>query len=267
MHRRKPFNFVIDLTGGEILKHMKRLKGVPSWIDFSMSRVRQATDISLPTSGHLLSHNKEEMESILDGQNLENVLVFDDTSFSGSTSLIVEDLIRNAGVSKSSFTHGFLILNTGDLGPNPGASTRFEESKSKAISGMEMKTPRDDGWHFFDLVKQENLSEHLVVVKQLLSFLGEPNFSSLASSILVNEESLKLLFPKMITTEVLEGLRSSGHFVGDKKLEGKFHVKNPQLFHTIVGQGHLLSPEDWKKQPDEVFELLIKLSKILKKGK
>lgn len=231
-----------------------------------MSRIRQATKIDLPTSGHIVSHNADEVRAALKNQNLSRILVLDDTSFSGSTNLIIEDLVKKAFPDRRiDFTHGFLILNTGNLGPNPGAKQRLFANGDRALGGLEMQTPRDDGWHFFDLVKQQDLENHLLAVSEILTLLGQPNFEHLASAFLSDENILKLVFPNIFTTEELEQRRSEGHFIGNSKLNGDFHVRNPQLMPNIIGQGHLLPPEDWQGSQKEAFALLIQLEKLLKR--
>lgn len=268
LNRKQPFTLVIDLTRGKLSSALRAIKSIPTWNNFSIGRIREATDINLPTSGHLISHNQDEIREALANQNLSNVLVLDDTSFSGSTSLIMEDLIQKAFPDqKMAFTHGFLILNHGELGPNPGAKTRLKQTGSQAIGGMKMSTPKDDGWHFFDLLNQHDLENHLIVVKEILGLIDEPDFTKLASNILANEDNLRLMFPKFMTKQAIENLRESGHFISNKKLNGGFHVRNPQLMPNIIGQGHLAKMDQWLGDPEEAFALLLQINELLKKGK
>lgn len=245
---------------------LKSVAKIPTWNDFSIGRIREATDISLPTSGHLISHNTEEIRETLEGQNLSNILALDDTSFSGNTSLIVEGLIKQAFPERRiNFTHGFLILNQGELGPNPGAKKRLEKSGSQSIGGMKMNTPVDDGWHFFDMVDQGDLRVHFEVVKEILRTIGEPDFNQLASAILTDKDNLRAMFPKLISSQAVESLKESGHFLGSKKLGKGFHVRNPQLMPNIIGQGHLAKMDQWLGEPEEAFALLAQINKLLKK--
>ncbi len=229
-----------------------------------MGRIREVSSIDLPTSGHMLSHNLEEIRALLANQDLSNILVLDDTSFSGSTSLIFEKLLRAAfSEKKMDFTHGFLILNQGKLGSNPGAKERLG---AKAFGGREMVTPKDDGWHFFDLVKQGDIANHLLVLSEILKLIGRPNFPQLANAILADEKTLRLMFPQVITAREILELQSTGHFIGQLKTEGGFQVRNPQLLPNIIGQKHLLPPSEWRGDRDEVFELLLALNQLLAKG-
>jgi hypothetical protein len=267
LDQKKPFTFVIDLTRGQLSKRISMLDSLDQLNELSISRVRQATDIDLPTTGHLLSHNVEEIRNLLIGQSLDHVLVLDDTSFSGSTSLLVEDLLGKAFPEKNiNFTHGFLILNSGTLGKNPGAKERLSKANSRTVSGMEMKTPRDDGWHFFDMVNQANIENHLLVVKELISLMAQSEFKQLASTFLAKENNLKFMFPQLVAKEDLLDLQKSGHFVAKAEIIGDFHVKNPQLLANIIGQNHLMSPEFWQTPATEAFALLIKINHLLKKG-
>jgi len=258
---------VIDLTRGKLVSRLKSLNDTPQWSDFSMGRIREATSVDLPTSGHLISHNVSEIREILANSNLSNVLVLDDTSFSGSTSLIVEKMLRQAFPEKvMKFTHGFLILNEGNLGNQAGARSRLESSGSKALGGLKMRTPRDDGWHFFDLVKQNNIEDHFLVVQEILKLLNNQDFSQLTAALLSNENNLRLMFPQVISGQELRELEEEGYFLTKGKINGGFHVRNPQLMPNIIGQGHLDHPRDWRSDQSTVFGLLVGINKLLKKG-
>lgn len=258
---------MVDLTRGKLSKRLQCISGTPVWNNFSMGRIREATDINLPTSGHLISHNTEEIKDVLENQDLSTILVLDDTSFSGSTSLLFEDLLKRSFPERSmSFTHGFLILNTGSLGPNPGAEQRLTNNNDTVAKGRTMRTPQDDGWHFFDIANQENITDHLLVVTEIINLIGKSNFNQLATSILTDETNLHLLFPHLLSTQDLEEKRLSGHFLGSKKLVGTFHVRNPQLLPNIIGQNHISKPSDWRGSIEEAFIPLVQLNHLLKKG-
>jgi hypothetical protein len=265
---QKPFTAAIDLTKGKIASRLYLEEyGIPCWTDFSIGRIREAAKVELPTSGHVVSHNAEELREALKGHDLSHTLVLDDTSFSGSTSLIVEHLLRQAFPDRSiDFTHGFLILNKGQLGLSVGAKQRLLASGSGAIEGMSMETPRDDGWHIFDMVKQHNLQEHLRAVRELLAIVSKDGLKDLATSFLADEGNLKTLFPELLTTEELELRRKLGRFVTSKHLNGDFHVRNPQLLPSIIGQKHLLPPHEWRLSQDETYEILEELGNMAIEG-
>lgn len=208
-----------------------------------------------------------EIQQELDGADLSNTLVLDDTSFSGTTSLLIEELINSAFPNRSQrFTHGFLILNDGKLGEQPGAKQRLQQNGSRAVGGMEMRTPKDDGWHFFDLVKQQNIDAHFLIVRELLTLIELPEFSQLALSFLSDEKTLRTMFPQVIPADELSDRQKTGHFVPKGKLNGGFHVRNPQLLPNIIGQRHLSSPKEWLASQDEVFALLVSINQMLQEA-
>ena len=267
MHQQKEFTFAIDLTRGHLTESISMLNSLEQLNQFSISRIRQATDVDLPTTGHLLSHNIEEIRAFLVNQNLDNTLVLDDTSFSGSTSLLVEKLIKKAFPKRNiNFTHGFLILNRGTLGKHCGAKERLNKAGSKTVAGMEMATPRDDGWHFFDMLNQSDIENHLLVVEEIIKLMAEAEFKQLAGAFLAKENNLALMFPQLIAKEELLALEKTGHFITNTIINGDFHVRNPQLLPNIIGQNHLIHPEFWQTPATEAFALLIKINHLLTKG-
>jgi hypothetical protein len=265
LHHLDPFTVAIDLTRGSIAAEVPLLQEeIPTWEDFSISRIRQATKPALPTSGHLISHNTEEIRETLIGCDTEHMLILDDTSFSGSTSLIVEELVQSAFPDRDiNFTHGFLILNTGDLGPIAGAKRRIESGGSGAIGGMEMHTPRDDGWHFFDIINQEKLPEHLTAVMGLIRLLEREDGQRLAEEFLSEPATQQVLFPQIVTTEELQACKREGRFISTEKLNGDVHVRNPQLLPNIVGQGHLRLPQQWRGGEVETMTHLLRLQQLM----
>jgi hypothetical protein len=267
LNQKQAFSLVIDLTRGELTKRMPILNSIEQVNQFSISRIRQATDVDLPTTGHLLSHNLEEIRTLLFKQNLDNLLVLDDTSFSGSTSLLVEELLRKALPEKNiHFTHGFLILNTGNLGKSPGAKERLNKAGSTTVASMEMTTPKDDGWHIFDMINQANIEDHFLVVREIIKLMAKPEFKQLATSFLAIEDNLNLMFPQLFAKDELLDLQKTGHFIANITINGDFHVRNPQLLPNIIGQNHLISPEFWPTPATEAFALLIHINQLLKKG-
>lgn len=221
----------------------------------------------MPTSGHILSHNTEEIRNQLTNIDTSHILVLDDTSFSGTTSLLVEDLLKQAFPERTiKFTHGFLIVNVGKLGNQDGAFNQISRSGSHVISGFKMETPKDDGWHFFDIVDQDNIEDHFLVVKEILKLLQLPNFEHLITSFLSNENVLRVMFPQLMPADDLLDQQKSGHFLARRNINGGFHVRNPQLLPNIIGQNHLLTPSEWKAHSDEVFRLLIQINTFLQKG-
>lgn len=260
----EPFSAVIDLTRGNIADRACGLfDNVPVIRDFSISRVRQATKPKFPTSGHIVSHTPEELRQALEEVDTTSVAVLDDTSFSGNTSLVVEKVVRGALPERQiRFTHGFLILNEGSLGPNPGARSAIHGLGSRALGGMSMSTPDDDGWHFFDLVKHDHLSSHIPAVIELARMAMFPDFDARAQEYLSGEMILQAVFPNMLTTDELEARRKIGRFVTTTRIDGEFHVTNPQLLPTIISQGHLLPVDEWRRPVDEIVDILLRIGQL-----
>jgi hypothetical protein len=263
---KKP-TLVIDLTRGKLASSLSSIASIPQWNSFSIGRIREATKVDLPTSGHILSHNTEEIRDQLIDLDTSRILLLDDTSFSGTTSLLVEDLLMQSFPEREiQFTHGFLIVNTGKLGNQDGAYSQISKSGSRVISGFKMETPKDDGWHFFDIVDQDHIEDHFSVVKEILGLLQLPNFEHLITSFLSNEDVLQVMFPQLMPADDLLDKQKSGHFLARRSINGGFHVRNPQLLPNIIGQNHLLAPPEWKAHSDEVFKLLIQINQLLQKG-
>lgn len=150
--------------------------------------------------------------------------MLDDTSFSGATSTVVERLIRQSLPERElKFAHGFLILNEGELGPQPGAKQVLHALGSQAVAGMTMRTPVDDGWHFFDIVKQ----------------------------------------PTVLTQCDLVTAHVAGRFVADGNIAAGMHMRNPQLLPSIIASGHILPPEEWRQDVEPTLKHLQNLQTLL----
>lgn len=241
---------------------------MPVWTDFSLSRVREVTRPTLPTTGHIISHGETALrERLADIDELNHVLILDDTSFSGATSLLVEDLLRKATPERAiDFTHGFLLLNNGKLGTTPGAKERLSAIGSKAVGGMAMHTPSQDGWHFFDIAKQPSIEEHLPAMLELAKLAARDNFIAEATDFLADENRLKAAFPNALSSDELRDKQKLGHFIATKAIDGTFHSSNPQLLPSIIRQGHLRPPVLWKHGEEETLDQLLHLNKLIKRS-
>lgn len=253
----RPFSGVIDLTRGHMIDQLQRLgfpADIPAVTDVSIGRVRQADKPGLPTTGHHISHNREELANAIENIDTSHMLVLDDTAFSGTTSLLLEEQVRSARPERAiSFTHGFLILNEGFLGEHPGAAQRIKSVGSTAIGGMMMQTPTHDGWHFFDMIDQPNFAEHISLA---IDVAHQPQRQ-------LSRSEQSVLFPKNFSKDSLKAAEQSGHFIIHKPIEGELHVRNPQLLPSIIEAGHILHPSEWKSSKDTVIQNLISLHTLL----
>lgn len=255
LHSRQPFSVTIDLTRGRMSNSLAIMNDVPVISNLSISRIRQADKADLPTTGHLLSHNAEEIREIFKEIETDHTLILDDTSFSGTTSAILEQVLRQAMPDREiQFTHGFLILNEGELGGQEGSKKRLEHLGSLALGGTNMRTPVDDGWHFFDMIEQKNFEAH---IEATLDALHSPKHRP-------TPDELKILFPEMITYSELSSAHKIGRFVTQKEINGDLHVRNPQLLPSIIKQGHLMPPEKWRSDENTTIGHLKAMHQLLK---
>lgn len=236
----------IDLTGGKIAPRLSSLDTVPQWTGLHFSRVRRTDDGSLDTTGHIVSRSPEQIAQELPNADMSRVLLLDDTSFSGTTNHLAERSLRIAFADRSiDVEHGFLIANEGHLGPDmPGAISRL----GRVAAGHIMRTPRDDGWHIFDIVQQPDLEHHLSGVQHALH----------------HPECESKIFTGTLTSDELRTRAQNGAFIANGEIKGSEHAHNPQLLSKIVAAGHLEPIEKWRGDEDEVFKTLLAMGDILK---
>lgn len=202
-----------------------------------------------------MSHNVEELRGIFSDVDTSHILILDDTSFSGTTSIILEKMLRQSLFDRNiRFAHGFLILNDGKLGNNPAAKQCLEQLGSQAVSGTLMHTPNDDGWHFFDIVEQDNFDTHIHAIMDLLHTPEQEQ----------TFENLQQLFPTMLMRDELITAQKTGHFITNSQIDGELHVRNPQILLDVIKQGHLLPPQDWRDGEIVTLESLKIIHRLLK---
>ncbi len=224
---------------------MASLDGVPRWDNLHFSRVRRTDDGSLDTTGHIVSRSALQIAEELADTDTSRLLLLDDTSFSGTTNVLAERSLRAAFPHRSlDVEHGFLIANEGDLGPGvPGAIPRL----GRVAAGHVMCTPRDDGWHIFDIVQQPDLEQHLMGVQHALH----------------HPECESKIFAGRLTSDELRTRAQNGGFVANGEIKGSEHAHNPQLLSRIVAAGHVDPIEKWRGDEDEVFNTLLAMGEIL----
>lgn len=266
LHKEQSFSLAIDLTDGNVSQLIQLDDSIETINDFHVSRVRDVTKPDLPTTGHLISHTVNELSELLESKDMSNVLLLDDTSFSGTTTMQVEKLVRQIVGNGGRFTHGFLILNNGELGTSPGAKRAIQSIGGRAVGGIEMHTPDDDGWHFFDIVKQTNIDDHLLALRGLLRVAGTSDFENRAAQMLRDPDTIETLFPHRIPTDQLRDKQKQGKFLARGAITGTFHSTNPQLLPNIIQQGHITPPDRWKMGEIETLASLVRLHKLVMKG-
>lgn len=224
---------------------MPSLDDVPRWDDLHFSRVRRTDDGSLDTTGHIVSRSALEIAEELADTDISRLLLLDDTSFSGTTNLLAEQSLRVAFPDTPiDIEHAFLIANEGDLGPGVGGAI---SRLGRVAAGHIMRTPRDDGWHIFDIVQQPELEQHLADVQHALH----------------HPECESNIFAGTLTSDELKKRAQRGAFVANGEIRGTNHAHNPQLLSRIVTAGHVEPIEKWRGNEDEVFNTLLAMGEIL----
>lgn len=234
------FSSIIDLTGWLTPAIRELFPSTPIINEFSLSRVRLVSSPMLETTGYTVSHMPHELKKLRDVLDLSRPLIVDDVSFSGWTSRKTMELW---GIDPTSATHAFLIANTGDLGPNPGAVKMLEGIGSKVISGLEITTPNDDGWHMKDLFWHSRMEDAFILAmrfQELATIYGQD--AAELKSFLADDHVSKILFPESYTSSQIRDLKNEGKFVllnGGTLQEGSRHARNPFLWASFYLRDHL----------------------------
>lgn len=230
----KRFSCIIDLSGwmSDTLNSVVNTNQIIK--EFRLSRIREASSPSLPTSGHIASLTESERTRLSIQADLSKPLILDDTSFSGNTSLITMKLLN---IDPEKTTHGFLSLNEGVFGEEgeiPGAKIKLESIGSSTFSGMTFKTPIDDGWHVTDTWNHPKLKESLVVSRLIQEIMQSHGIDSpeakaiWKSEVFKTSQFLNRIEPQMTRSLINEGrLISTDH---QRLLNGEVHTTNPLLW-------------------------------------
>lgn len=233
------------MTGGNIASRLPALKETPQWHGLHFSRIRRTDDGSLDTTGHTVSMSAAQIREALSHHDTSSLLLMDDTSFSGTTNALAERMLKEAFLeNEGAITHGFLIANEGSLGPGiQGAIGRL----GLVLAGHRMSTPRDDGWHIFDIVQHPDLERHLENLQRALHC----------------PEHEGELFANSVSSSDLRRLQSEEKFVANQEeINGEWHIKNPQPLPRIVAAGHVKPIKNWHDE-NEVFDTLLRMGKII----
>lgn len=258
------FSVVIDLTGGWLGESLKpSFPSTPIINDFHLSRVRDVSDPSLGTTGHFLSLSPSEISELKTEHDFSRPLIVDDVSFSGLSSKVT---IEQFKLDPTTTLNGFLILNVGELGPNPGARTTLDQMGSHAIAGRLMNTSEgDDGWHIKDFIEHPNLSKILgtaLLVQEL--FEQEGHESKFVKRLFSNEALRKICFPNAKCLEDLKKLVETNQFIFNPKhesKEGSIHTANPTLLISPAVLEHV-SSKQFRDNFDHVSETMLAMQHL-----
>jgi hypothetical protein len=241
----KKFSIIIDLTEGGWLSDSFRnlFPATPVSTDLHISRVRNVSDPTLPTSGHIINLNRNRIESLKRRFDFSSPLILDDVSFSGASSELTMNLF---GINPQNASNGFLITNIGELGPNHGAKSKLEALGSKVFSGQTLNTSEgEDGWHIKDFVEHPFLERSLGLIVTIHEIIQNDGKDSEILRRLFATEALKgILFPFALPIDKLISLSREGQF---KLPEGRdigslasgMHTTNPTLLTSPAFLAHI----------------------------
>ena len=144
----RDFSAIIDLTQ-VIHPHLQHWDDIPVISDFHISRLRKISSSRLDGCGHVVSLTDDDISSRSASIDFSRPLILDDVGWSGKT--IVETM-RMFNLKPTQTTVGFLVTNTGNFGEGkPGAFDQLTRMGVSVLSGMEVHTPADDGFHLYRL--------------------------------------------------------------------------------------------------------------------
>lgn len=255
--QREKFSVIIDLTGGWLGESLKGVfPSTPIVKDFHISRVREVSNPELPTTGHVLNISRQETKALSRTLDMSAPLIIDDVSFSGFSSHVA---MQHFGLQPEQTSHAFLVLNVGDLGPQPGAKHMLEATGSKVFGGQTINTSEnEDGWHLKDLIDHGSLERTLGLVLPIQEFLEKRNGNAVRD--LFETESLrKILFPNAVKREHLNALEASGLFIRHSNRvldEQSIHTTNPLLLASPYFLKHV-SSQKFREHFDEVSDILL----------
>lgn len=255
----RKFSAVLDLTGWLSPAMQELLPNTPVEDRFSLSRVRIVSSPKLETTGYRISMSPDEIDEAKKTLDLSKPLIVDDVSFSGWTSRKAMNLW---GINPKDATHAFLIANTGDLGNDLGAVPMLEAMGSKVVSGFEITTPQDDGWHLKDLHQNPNLEQSFFLALFFQEIIRNDGIESERARTFFNHETvIDTLFPDHLRSDQIRELSNQGKFVlkNGHLTEGEeIHARNPFLWASPYFQEHI-NIDAILENKDEVLGILTEL--------
>lgn len=209
------YSCIVDLSGffGKVIK--ETFPNVSVVNNFHLSRIRTVSSPRLDGSGFFVSLGSEEIASLKSTINLSKPLFLDDVAWSGRT---IVEVIKILGVNPKLSTVGLLVVNRGTFGEGkPGAFDILREKGIQVLTGDEVLTPQDDGFHladFFNFIPDENVFDDILRIwekraeMQNLSSETRRNRENEIRTLLVNNKDA--LFPKAISSEEMKLLQQEG---------------------------------------------------------
>ncbi len=252
------FSAVVDLTdNGWLSQGLESAlsRGTPIITDLHISRVREISDPTLPTSGHIVRTPLEDVVSLRQTVDFSRSLILDDVSFSGKSSELV---MRILGLDPRHTTHGFLITNTGDLGPKTdGAWSRLSKEGARIHTGAVINTSEgDDGWHIKDFVRHEHLDRALGLIPVIHELFKDSRGNRDMLQMLFSMDCTRsLLFPHAVSGGALAGV-DEAQFIRTAQFRGEgMHTTNPNLLTSPAFLEHI-STDSFARHINEVSDIL-----------
>lgn len=203
---------ILDLTGKLGSVFIREFPGIPLIDSFHISRLRKLTSPRLDGCGFLVSHDERQRKDLAEMVDMRRPLILDDVAWSGRSVLTA---MRLFGMDCRFTTCGFMVANSGFFGTDkPGARSLLEQKGIRVLSGMDVATPADDGFHVADFfLRHPNLEEAFRTVCHIQKLREEPP----GSEDRIGEElrhSLPLTVPDSLSAPDIRKLAAEGRLTG-----------------------------------------------------
>lgn len=222
------YSCTVDLSGffGKVIK--ETFPNVSVVNNFHLSRVRTVSSPRLDGSGFLVSLGSREIANLNSTIDLSKPLFLDDVAWSGRT---IAEAIKILGVHPELSTVGLLVTNKGTFGEGkPGAFDILKEKRIQVLTGDEVLTPQDDGFHladFFNFIPDENVFDDILRIWEKRKEVpnseeAKRNIENTMKTILITNKDA--LFPKAVSSEEMKLLQQEGRLYRYEWDKQKFNV-------------------------------------------
>ncbi len=158
---------IFDLTG-QLRKHLHHVVSEDIIVDtLHVSSLRLITSPKIDSVGRFVSLGTPQLQQLLQKHDVSHPLLIDDTAMSGRTVL---DVVKLIGLKPEHTTLGAFVVNNGNFGENkPGARQLLESRGIRVVSGVDIKTPRDDAFHLEDFlsVREKETLRSIIVLQKI----------------------------------------------------------------------------------------------------
>lgn len=214
----KNYTSIIDLSGFFGKSMASNIPDVSCVTNFRLSRLRNISSPKLDGTGFLVSLKREDIKKITKDFNLKRPLFIDDVSWSGRTIL---EAINLLGIEPENSTVGLLAINSGNFTENKlGARGILQKKGIEVLTGSNVHTPTDDGFHLSDFFTFDTIRDAFDVVLEIQKIREEVTGAT-SDTVKEGEASIRniisanreILFPRSISTRELKELEWDGRFI------------------------------------------------------